>query len=225
MLTNLTSFLVRHCYFYIWNLRKAARNWPQDEFEHTSTSEKVSNTAFHWRRIAQRAWKVIETLRSFKLCKAPLDGSADRIRTLRQLWPHDCRCTLNYSHVWNAIMALCLPFEGQFSAIPPHRTRIESPSATMSTSKPVVNDVRHKDWHSREIMHATFEAPVRGSKHEGADPILRPRCQWHNQLASEVQVYPDIVCSHQAFFKTLIRLSYTLAVVLVETSQGFNLVV
>jgi hypothetical protein len=63
-------------------------------------------------------------------------------------------------------------FEGQFSAIPPNSARIESPSATMSPSKPVVNDVRHKEWYRREVM-AAFEAPVCGSKHEGGDSILR----------------------------------------------------
>lgn len=64
-------------------------------------------------------------------------------------------------------------FKGQFSAIPPNSARIESPSATMSLSKPVVNDVRHEEWYRREVMHAAFEAPVCGSKHERRDSILR----------------------------------------------------
>lgn len=64
-------------------------------------------------------------------------------------------------------------FEVQFPAIPPNSARIESPRATMSLSKPVVNDVRYKGWHRWEVMHAAFEAPVCGSKHEGGDSILR----------------------------------------------------
>lgn len=43
----------------------------------------------------------------------------------------------------------------------------------MSPTKQVVNDVRHKERDRREIMHAAFEAPVRGSKHERRDSILR----------------------------------------------------
>ena len=68
--------------------------------------------------------------------------------------------------------ALCLRFEGQFSTISPNRARIESPSATISLSKPVVNDIRHKEWDRREVMHAAFKAPVCGSKHDGGDSIL-----------------------------------------------------
>ena len=79
------------------------------------------------------------------------------------------------AHVWSAIKALCLlyTFEGQFPGIPPNSARVESPSATMSLSKPVVNDIRHKEWYRREVMHAAFEAPVCRSKHEGGDSILR----------------------------------------------------
>jgi hypothetical protein len=43
----------------------------------------------------------------------------------------------------------------------------------MSPSKQVMNDVRHKEWYRREVMHAAFEAPVCGSKYEGGDSILR----------------------------------------------------
>ena len=64
-------------------------------------------------------------------------------------------------------------FEGQLSAIPPNSARIESPSATMSPSKQVVNDVRHKERYRREVMHAAFEAPVCGPKHERGYSLLR----------------------------------------------------
>lgn len=64
-------------------------------------------------------------------------------------------------------------FEGQFSAIPPNSARIESPSAPMSPSKPVVNDIRHKERHRREIMHAALEASVCSFKRKGLDSILR----------------------------------------------------
>jgi len=53
-------------------------------------------------------------------------------------------------------------------------------------------------------MHAAFEAPVGGSEHEGRDSI--------------------IVCSHYGLFEALVSLPYTRTVVLVESSQGFNLV-
>jgi len=42
----------------------------------------------------------------------------------------------------------------------------------MSLSEPVVNDVRHKEWYGREVVHAAFEAPVCGSKHERRDSVL-----------------------------------------------------
>ena len=35
----------------------------------------------------------------------------------------------------------------------------------MLPGKIVVNDVWYKKWYSREVVHATFEAPVRRSKY------------------------------------------------------------
>ena len=37
----------------------------------------------------------------------------------------------------------------------------------MSLSKPVVNEVKHKEWYRREVMRTAFEARVCDSKHEG----------------------------------------------------------
>lgn len=77
-------------------------------------------------------------------------------------------------HTCGVQLKLCaFTFEGQFSGIPPNSARIESPNATMSLSKPVVDDIRHKEWYRREVMHAAFEAPVCRPKHERADSILR----------------------------------------------------
>ncbi len=75
--------------------------------------------------------------------------------------------------MWSAIKALRLLFEGQCSGVPPNSAWIESPNATMLPSKQVVNDVRHKEWYSREVVHAAFKASVCRSKHEGGDSILR----------------------------------------------------
>ena len=63
--------------------------------------------------------------------------------------------------------------EGQFSGISPHGARVKTPSATMSPTKPVMNDIRHEEWYGGEVVHATFEAPVCSSKYEWGDSILR----------------------------------------------------
>lgn len=63
--------------------------------------------------------------------------------------------------------------EGQLSAIPPSGTRIKPPSATMSPTKDVVDNVRHEEWHRREVVHAAFEASICGAEDEGRDAMLR----------------------------------------------------
>lgn len=60
----------------------------------------------------------------------------------------------------------------QISWIPPYRARIEAPSATMLSAKPVVNDIRYKEWDTREVVVAAFKGPVCSTKHEGGDSML-----------------------------------------------------
>src|SRR3954469_14251191 len=96
--------------------------------------------------------------------------------------PHHCRFTAcsvtcplleEPSHVCGVQLSRCdFTFESQISAIPPNSARVESPNATMSLAKHVVNDIRHKKWYRGEVMHATLEASVRGSEHERGDSIL-----------------------------------------------------
>jgi hypothetical protein len=71
--------------------------------------------------------------------------------------------------------------ESQRPAIPPHGARIELPSATMSPTEQVVDDVWHKEWHRRKVMHAAFEASVRGTEHDGGDSILK-QSQWYDWI-------------------------------------------
>ena len=66
-------------------------------------------------------------------------------------------------------------FEGQLSTIPPHGTRIISPSTPILSGKKIMNDVWHEERYRRKIMHAALEVPIRGSEHQGSDSLLRIR--------------------------------------------------
>lgn len=113
--------------------------------------------------------------------------------------------------------------EGQLPTIPPHSTRIEPPRTTISPCKPVVDNVRHKEWYRWKVMHAAFEAPVRSSKHQRAYSILpSSQCRWLNMLT--IKGRSHVVSVHQDLLETLVRLSHALAVVRVQSSERFDLV-
>lgn len=42
----------------------------------------------------------------------------------------------------------------------------------MLSAKPVVNDIRYKEWDTREVVVAAFKGPVCSTKHEGGDSML-----------------------------------------------------
>jgi len=68
----------------------------------------------------------------------------------------------SYSHFFSGGSALL--FEGQFSRISPHGTRVIPSRATIPAAEDVVDDVRHEERYGREIMHAAFESSVSGAE-------------------------------------------------------------
>lgn len=87
-----------------------------------------------------------------------------------------------------------------------------------------MDNIRHKEGYRREVMHAAFEAPVSCSKNKWADSILRlGLVTVMNSLMR--QNMSNIVCIHQALLQSLVSLPYTLAIVLIESSQSVDLVV
>jgi hypothetical protein len=90
----------------------------------------------------------------------------------------------------------------------------------MPPPKYIVNDIRHKERHRREIMHAPLEASIRGPEHEGCDPILN-----RSQRIQRGLLEPShIIRRHQTLLQPLIRLPHLLTIILIQRPQRLNLI-
>lgn len=60
----------------------------------------------------------------------------------------------------------------QLPTIPPQCTRIEPPRSTVFPSEDIMDDIRHEEWHRREIMNTALETAIGGSEDQWCDALL-----------------------------------------------------
>jgi hypothetical protein len=68
--------------------------------------------------------------------------------------------------------------KSQLLSISPSSTWIEPPSTLILPLKDIVNDKRHEERHSREVVDAAFEVAVGGSEDQRGDPLLKDCQPW-----------------------------------------------
>jgi hypothetical protein len=73
-------------------------------------------------------------------------------------------------------------------------------------------------------MPSTFKTPVRCTKHERCDPLLGQEVNIHPGLPSIDKPITYVVGVHENLLQLLVRLPYSLAVVLVQRAECLNLV-
>lgn len=108
--------------------------------------------------------------------------------------------------------------KGQVLTIPPKCAWIISPGTSITSCEPVVNNVRNNEWHIREIVPSTFEAPIRGAEDKWTNSILRSQ---HSTTNSRMSY---IVSIHELFLQPFVSLSHLLAIILLESSEGVDLI-
>jgi hypothetical protein len=105
--------------------------------------------------------------------------------------------------------------------IPPRRRGIEPPHTPILPPKDVVDNIRHKERHRREVMHPTLEASVRRPEDKRRNAILAMSAIFPRSLEA-MKTY--VISGHQKLFKLLIRLPHSHTIIHTQCPQRLNLV-